>query len=145
MIRKCGPKDEERILYIINKAAKAYKGVIPENCYHEPYMSRGELRREMNAMTFYGYEKENELVGVTGIQPLGDVTLIRHSYVLPEHQRKGIGSTPLNHLKQTTPTNRSFVHNDCVLNSIPMTTFISLLYRIRCTVRFFKVLIKRSL
>ena len=83
--------------------------MIPEDCYHEPYMSRGELRREMNAMTFYGYEKENELVGVMGIQPLGDVTLIRHSYVLPEHQRRGIGSMLLDHLKQMAPTNRLLV------------------------------------
>lgn len=104
MIRKCGLKDEDRIFHIINEAARAYKGIIPEDRYHEPYMSKEELCREMDVMSFYGYEKEGELIGVMGIQPLGDMTLIRHAYVLPEHQRRGIGGRLLDYLKQISPT-----------------------------------------
>ena len=63
----------------------------------------------MNTTTFYGYWKDNQLIGVMGIQPFSDVTLIRHSYVLPEHQRKGIGSTLLNHLLRMTLTTRVLV------------------------------------
>ena len=57
MIRKCGSKDESKILYINNMAAKVYKRVILEECYHDPYMSREELLREMGKLTFYGYEE----------------------------------------------------------------------------------------
>jgi len=64
---------KDRIFHIINKAAKAYKGIIPEDRYHEPYMSKEELRREMDVMSFYGYEEEGELIGVMGFQSLGGV------------------------------------------------------------------------
>jgi len=98
LIRKCALPDEDQILCIINVAAKAYEGVIPDDCYHEPYMSRDELHREIDRMTFFGFEEKGELVGVTGLQPVEDVTLIRHSYVLPEHQHKGIGTKLLRRL-----------------------------------------------
>ena len=98
MIRECSQADEVEILRIINESAKAYKGVIPEDCYHEPYMSLEELRREMSEMTVFGYQEEGKLLAVAGYQPVRDVTLVRHIYVLPEHQRKGIGSELLSHL-----------------------------------------------
>lgn len=99
-IRRCSPNDEDRILYIINQAAKAYRGVIPDDRYKEPYMSREELRRETGEMTFFGYEQNGKLVGVMGFQSIDEeTTLIRHAYVLPSHQRKGIGGKLLNHLK----------------------------------------------
>ncbi len=63
MIRKCGPEDVESIYLIINEAAKTYKGGIPPDCYHEPYMSMEELRREMRRMTFYGWEEEGNWWG----------------------------------------------------------------------------------
>jgi len=109
VIRECGPRYRDKIFQVINEAARAYEGVIPEDCYHRPYMSMEELHREMNTITFYGYWKDNQLVGVMGIQPFSDVTLIRHSYVLPEHQRKGIGSALLNHLLRMTLTTRVLV------------------------------------
>jgi len=109
LIRECGSEDEEKIFRVINEAARAYEGVIPEGCYHSPYMSVEELRREMKTVAFYGYWKDYELVGVMGIQTFSDVTLIRHSYVLPEHQRKEIGSTLLSHLLSMVLTPRVLV------------------------------------
>ncbi|HID86663.1 MAG TPA: N-acetyltransferase [Anaerolineae bacterium] len=109
MIRTCGPEDFEAIYRIINEAAQAYKGVIPADCWHEPYMPRDELRAEMERMTFFGWEEDGELVGVMGFQPVKDVTLIRHAYVLPEHQRRGIGGKLLTHLKGLATTSRLLV------------------------------------
>jgi len=109
MIKKLTPKDENAIWEIINKAACIYRGAIPEDCYHEPYMPKEELRSEMGNMTFFGWYEGNRLVGVMGYQPIKGVTLIRHAYVLPDYQRKGIGTKLLDHLKQITKTKHLFV------------------------------------
>ncbi len=109
MIRKCQPGDSERIFFIINEAAKAYEGVIPADCYHQPYMPMEELEREMKRVTFLGWEANGELVGIMGIEPIKDVTLIRHAYVLPRWQQQGIGSKILNHLKDLVTTPRLLV------------------------------------
>jgi len=105
MIRQCQPQDRERLYFIINEAAKAYLGKIPADCYHEPNMPIDELEREMQRITFYGWEENGELVGITGIEPIADVTLIRHTYVLPQWQKQGIASKLLSYLKGlvTTP------------------------------------------
>ncbi|MFC2034667.1 GNAT family N-acetyltransferase [Chloroflexota bacterium] len=104
MIRTCQPDDTERIYFIINEAAKAYVGVIPADCYHQPYMIREELEREMRRMTFSGWETNGELVGVMGFELIKDVSLIRHAYVLPQWQQRGIGSKLLNYLKDLVTT-----------------------------------------
>jgi len=92
MIRQCNDNDFEIIYSIINNAARVYKGVIPEDRWKEPYMSRDELQRQINAgVVFWGYEEEGELIGVMGIQHVQDVSLIRHAYVLPQKQKRGIG------------------------------------------------------
>jgi GNAT superfamily N-acetyltransferase len=109
MIRQCQPQDINRIYFVINEAAKAYEGIIPTDRYHQPYMPRDELEREMKQMTFFGWEVSEELVGVIGFQPIKDVTLIRHAYVLPQWQRKGIGSKLLNHLKKLVTTSHLLV------------------------------------
>jgi len=98
MIRECSEGDAERIGAVVNAAAEAYRGVIPVDCWHEPYMPLDELRREMGNMRFFGWEDGDGLVGVMGYQPLGEVTLVRHAYVLPERQGEGIGSRLLEHL-----------------------------------------------
>ena len=105
MIRICRPTDTGRILFIINEAALAYQGVIPADCYHQPYMPLDELKREMSEMVFFGWEVNGELVGVMGFQRVMDVTLIRHAYVLSRWQRQGIASRLLAHLRElvTTP------------------------------------------
>jgi GNAT superfamily N-acetyltransferase len=109
MIRICHPSDIQRIYFIINEAAQAYEGVIPADCYHQPYMTIGELKREMRRMIFFGWEADRELVGVMGFEPIKDVTLIRHAYVLPQWQRKGIASRLLAHLKGLVTTPRLLV------------------------------------
>jgi len=109
MIRKCQPGDAQRMHFIINEAAKAYKGSIPADCYHQPYMSLEELKQEMGRMNFFGWEVNGELVAVMGFQPVKDVTLIRHAYVLPQWQKQGIGNKLLNHLKRLVTTSRLLV------------------------------------
>ncbi len=105
----CQPGDIDRIHFIINEAAKAYKGAIPTDCYHQPYMPKDELEQEMKQMTFFGQEVNRELVGIMGFQPIKDVTLIRHAYVLPQWQKQGIGSRLLNHLEGLVTTSRLLV------------------------------------
>lgn len=103
MIRRCAEKDFKTIFEIINEAAQAYKSVIPEDQWHEPYMSVEKLRKEINdGVVFWGMESEGRLVGVMGIQDRGDVTLIRHAYVLTQVQNQGIGKNLLQHLEKLT-------------------------------------------
>ena len=109
MIRECQSGEVKEIYSIINEAAKAYQGVIPADRYHEPYMPMAELKREMKQMTFFGEEINGELVGVMGFQPVRNVTLIRHAYVLPQWQRQGIGSRLLGYLEQLVATSRLLV------------------------------------
>ena len=109
MIRECKAEDAQRICFIINEAARVYDGVIPADCYHQPYMSENELEREMRRLTFFGWEASKELVGVIGIEPIKDVTLIRHTYVLPRFQKQGIGGKLLRYLKNMVTTSRLMV------------------------------------
>lgn len=103
MIRQCRNSEFEMIYAIINDAAQAYKGVIPADCWKEPYMSKEELRREMDTgVAFWGYEEDGELVGVTGIQHIQDVTLIRHSYVRTDKRNRGVGGRLLSYLREQT-------------------------------------------
>ena len=101
MIRRCGAEDFEAILSIINDGAEAYRGVIPADCWSDPYMSRDELRREMEeGVTFSGYEENGALTGVMGLQYVKDVTLIRHAYVRSGSQKQGTGGRLLAHLRE---------------------------------------------
>ena len=102
-IRRCRDDDREAILALVNDAAHAYRGVIPPDCWHEPYMPAEELDREIGAgVAFWGYEADGALVGVMGIQEVGDVDLIRHAYVAPGSQRSGVGSALLERLTGAT-------------------------------------------
>jgi N-acetylglutamate synthase-like GNAT family acetyltransferase len=106
MIRQCDSNDFEAIYAIINDAAEAYKGIIPEDRWKEPYMDRDYLQHEIDAgVIFWGYEEDGELVGVMGIQDVMDVTLIRHAYVRTARRNQGIGGTLLSdlHTKTTRP------------------------------------------
>ena len=99
MIRKLSFSDFDSILEVINDAAQAYKGVIPKDRWKEPYMPADELRGEIEAgVIFYGWVEDELIVGVMGTQAVKDTTLIRHSYVLPKYQRRGIGGKLLKHL-----------------------------------------------
>jgi GNAT superfamily N-acetyltransferase len=102
-VRACRDDERAAILAILNAAAEVYRGVIPEDRWHEPYMARDELDGEIAAgVSFWGLEEDGALVGVMGIQPVGDVDLIRHAYVLPGYQGKGVGRTLLRHLQNLT-------------------------------------------
>jgi N-acetylglutamate synthase-like GNAT family acetyltransferase len=100
MIRRCDDRDFDLIWSIINDGACAYKGVIPEDRWTEPYMSKEHLQHEIaEGVTFWGYEENGTLIGVMGIQQVKDVTLIRHAYVRTSSQAKGIGGRLLSHLR----------------------------------------------
>jgi GNAT superfamily N-acetyltransferase len=98
-IRGCGAADAGEMLEIINAAAEAFRGVIPADRWHEPYMPADELAAEMaDDVVFSGIEVGGRLVGVMGAQRRCNVDLVRHAYVLPDWQGHGIGSRLLNHL-----------------------------------------------
>ena len=103
MIRRTNSADFEAIYQIINDAAEAYRGVIPADRWHEPYMPREELAEQIrDGVEFWGYQEDGELIGVMGIQDVGDVTLIRHAYVRTEMRGKGIGGELLGFLRGLT-------------------------------------------
>ena len=103
MIRKCTPDDFETILAVINDAADAYRGVIPEDRWKEPYMPREELRTEIeDGVVFYGLSTGGTMIAVMGIQEKADVTLMRHAYVRTNRRNQGVGSQLLAYLGQQT-------------------------------------------
>jgi GNAT superfamily N-acetyltransferase len=106
MICKCSEQDFSQINEVINDGALAYKGIIPSDRWHEPYMTEAELKQQINeGVQFWCYRQGKEIVGVMGIQFKGDVTLIRHAYVRTKNRKQGIGSKLLDHLASiaTTP------------------------------------------
>ena len=104
-IRKLCPIDFDSILGVILDVAQVYQGVIPDDRWKEPYMSAEELRGELDdGVQFYGWFQEDSLIGVMGIQSVKDITLIRHSYVLHDYQRRGIGGLLLKHLLSLAKT-----------------------------------------
>ena len=110
MINEYSKNDISNILNVINEAAFKYKGIISDDCWHEPYMSEQELIVEFtNGVRMFGYNMNNELVGVMGIQELQDVTLIRHAYTLTQYQGKGIGNSMLKYLLEINQSSRLLV------------------------------------
>ena len=106
MITECTKSDISNILYVINDAALKYKGIIPNNCWHEPYMTEQKLVNEFtNGVRMFGYKKNNILVGVMGIQKLKNLTLIRHAYTLTSYQGIGIGKSLLQYLLEMNQNN----------------------------------------
>jgi N-acetylglutamate synthase-like GNAT family acetyltransferase len=100
LIRKAAPEDVPSILAIVNEAAQAYRGVIPADRWHEPYMPADELAREIAAgVVFWVAEEEGRVLGVMGMQDKGDVALVRHAYTTPTVQRKGVGTRLLRHVE----------------------------------------------
>jgi N-acetylglutamate synthase-like GNAT family acetyltransferase len=101
-IRKAQPADRPAMLAIINQAAEAYRGVIPADCWHEPYMPAEELAAEIGAGVLFWVAEEDRMLGVMGMQDKGDVALVRHAYVAAPMQRKGIGQALLRHVQALT-------------------------------------------
>jgi len=99
MIRKYTDSDFDRVHFIINDAAIAYKGHIPDDRWHEPYMSKEELKEQISeGIIFSCYIENDKIIGVMGIQEKTDVCLIRHAYVLTTARKHGIGTQLLRHL-----------------------------------------------
>ncbi len=110
MIKEYKKKDINKILNIINDASLKYKGVIPNNCWHEPYMSEDELIDEISdGVHMFGYHDNKKLISVIGIQEVKDATLIRHAYTLTSYQGKGIGSALLEYLLKKNQKSRLLV------------------------------------
>jgi len=104
LVRPCRDDEQPELLRIINAAAQRYRGVIPDDCWHEPYMRADELAHEVAAgVTFWGVELDAVLVGVMGMQRVLDVALIRHAYVAPEVQGRGLGGLLLRKLCAEQP------------------------------------------
>lgn len=102
-IRPCRADEADEVLAIVNEAAEAYRGVIPADCWHDPYMPQAGLRAEMAAgVSFVGHEVDGALAGVMGIQPVRNVDLIRHAYVRTAFQGRGIGSALIDSLRART-------------------------------------------
>ena len=110
MIREFTKIDSSEILHVINNAATKYKGIIPDDCWHEPYMSEKELINELNdGVHMYGYHDNNKLIGVIGVQEVKDVILIRHAYTLTSYQGKGKGGILLEYLLKQNQNSRLLV------------------------------------
>ena len=110
MISEYKKKDSSKVLYVINDAAIKYKGVIPDNCWHEPYMSEQQLINEFDdGVRMFGYNHNNKLIGVIGIQKVKDAILIRHAYILTSHQGEGVGSLLLKYLLEKKKNSRLLV------------------------------------
>ena len=103
LIRRIRETDLGVALAIVNEAAQAYRGVIPTDRWHEPYMSPDELEKEIaDGVIFWVAEEDGGLLGVMGIQDKGEVALVRHAYVAPAMQRKGVGTRLLRHVEGLT-------------------------------------------
>ena len=110
MISEYTKSDSSEILYVINDAAIKYKNVIPDNCWHEPYMSERELVDEFkDGVRMFGYLHSNKLIGVIGFQEIKDIVLIRHAYTLTACQGKGTGSAMLKYLLNKNRNSRLLV------------------------------------
>ena len=110
MISEYKKTDTSKILNIVNDASIKYKGVIPDDCWKEPYMSEQELIDEFSdGVRIYGYNHNNGLIGVIGIQEVKDVVLIRHAYTLSSIQGKGVGGSLLEYLLKKNLNSRLLV------------------------------------
>ena len=99
-VREVRSDERDALLAIVNDAAEAYRGVIPADRWHEPYMPHAELESEIaDGVEFWGAEEDGRLLGVMGIQDRGEVALVRHAYVAPDAQRRGVGRSLLRHVQ----------------------------------------------
>ena len=139
MISEYTKNDLPHILNVINDAALKYKGVIPDSCWKEPYMPKQELISEFeNGVRMFGYDKDNKLVGVMGIQEVEEVTLIRHAYTFSDYQGLGVGKSLLQYIfkinrnssflvgtwKDATWAIRFYMKNDFVLHTRKQTNLL---------------------
>ena len=110
MIKEYKQNNTSEILNIINNASIKYKGIIPDDCWKEPYMSKKELLDEFSdGGCMYGYHQNDKLIGVIGVQEVKDVILIRHAYTLSSYQNRGAGSALIEYLLKKNQDSRLLV------------------------------------
>lgn len=105
VIRPSTAQDFDAVLAIVNEAAQAYRGIIPADRWHDPYMPAAELSAEIaDGVVFWVAEADGRVLGVMGMQDRGDVSLVRHAYVVPTTQRSGVGTGLLRHIEHLVDT-----------------------------------------
>jgi len=110
MIKEYKQNNASEILNIINNASLKYRGIIPNDCWKEPYMSEQELLDEFSdRVRMYGYHQNDKLIGVIGVQEVKDVILIRHAYTLSSYQNRGVGSALIEYLLKKNQDTRILV------------------------------------
>jgi N-acetylglutamate synthase-like GNAT family acetyltransferase len=103
VIQRANDADVPEIFTIINAAAEVYRGVIPADRWHEPYMPLEELLDEIaDGVEFWIAEGDGRVLGVMGMQDKSDVMLVRHAYVATNTQRSGVGTQLLRHVQSVT-------------------------------------------
>jgi len=102
-IRELGAEERKAAVGVINTAAGWYREFLPPEELHSPEMDESDWDAEAERMTWWGAFSDHGLVGVTGSEPIGDVVLLRHLYVLPEHQRSGVAGALIRHVEETAP------------------------------------------
>lgn len=94
-VRRLGPRDQEAALLVINEAARWYQEFLPPDELHDPEMTPSQWAAESSRMMWYGAFADGRLVGVVGLEYARDAALLRHAYVLADHQRHNVGTTLL--------------------------------------------------
>lgn len=91
-IRELASGDRTRAVEVINTAARWYREFLPPEELHDPEMDGVAWEAEARRMTWWGGFVGHTLVGVMGSEPIGEVALLRHAYILPRYQRQGVAS-----------------------------------------------------
>jgi len=100
MIRPLTLADRDAAVAVINTAARWYRDFLPPEEVHDPEMTPAQWEAEARRLTWYGaFVGAATLVGVMALEYVRDVALLRHAYVLPEHQHARIGSRLQAHLE----------------------------------------------
>lgn len=99
-IRALVPGDRNAALAVINTAARWYRDFLSAEDFHDPEMTPEQWEAEARRLAWYGVFDGDVLVAVGGLEHVRDAALLRHGYVLPEYQRRGVGALLREHLEQ---------------------------------------------
>jgi len=91
--------DRDAAVDVINTAALWYGDFLPPEELHDPEMTAAQWDEEARRLAWYGGLLDGALVAVAGLEYSRDAALLRHAYILPEHQHHGIGLRLAEHLE----------------------------------------------